>query len=271
MKIRKTPIDMLDADPKQPRKVIEREPLGNLAGSISQCGLLQPIIVFESDGRFAIVDGHRRVEACRSLGIKAIDSIVLARRPSPAVLLQTQLAANCLREDLKPLEKAKAYHRLKRENGWSNTKLAEEMNVSKAMVTQTLAYLGLPAEAKELLDAGKLSGSTAYKIARTNDEETRAELLCSAKNSGLTRKEANRRVSKRNGRPFRRSVFQLGAGIVTVATAEPPQLLSVIDLSKSLIRECRRALKDGLDISTFERVLADRQRASSTKDMGGQK
>jgi ParB family transcriptional regulator, chromosome partitioning protein len=144
-----------------------------------------------------IADGHRRFEVCHLLDIKDIPVLVLPAKPDTETLLLMQLAANGMREDLKPSEKAFAYRRLKEMRNISNAELASLMNVSKSVVTETLSYLDLPSEALALLDSGQIARSTAYAISRAPDKTTRKELLDKAVRGELKRDDAIRRVNRR--------------------------------------------------------------------------
>lgn len=181
---------------------------------------------------------------------------MLPSRPDGDQLLLTQMAANCMRVDLKPTEKAIAYLRLKKSRNWSHAELAQAMHISKATVTQTLSYLSLPDEAKAKLDAGELSGSTAYAISREADPEAQRRLLQAAMNGKLRRDDATARVSKRkNGR--HRSVFRVGGAEVTMSVENDLGLADYVTILQQLIRRCRRAEKEGLSVSTLERMMSD--------------
>jgi ParB-like chromosome segregation protein Spo0J len=179
-------------------------------------------------------------------------------------LLQTQLAANCLRVDLKPTEKALAYERLLQSRQWSHAELAKAMHISKSTVTQTLSWLSLPDEAKTKLDAGELSGSAAYAISRAGDAAAQRNLLDKAVSGQLTRDDVQREVS-RNGNSGRRqrSTFRLECAEIRLHTEGSLDLTGCVELLQQLLRECRKAIKQGLDITTFERVLTDSQRAGA--------
>ena len=182
--------DLIDPDETQPRRSLDSERVQQLCGSIRDHGILQPLIVYQKAERYATVDGHYRLSASGLLGLEDVPALVLPLRPDVDTLLLTQLAANGMRVDLKPTEKAIAYQRLKELRSLSNAELAKLMNISKSAVTETLSYLGLPDEAKALLDSGRLAGSTAYAISRAPDEATRQELLAKAVQGELRREDA---------------------------------------------------------------------------------
>ena len=257
--------ELLDPDESQPRRSMDAERLQELADSIRDHGILQPLIVFENGKRFTIADGHRRFEAACLLELKEVPVLVLSAKPDADTLLLTQLAANGMREDLKPTEKAQAYQRLKELRGLSNVDLAKLMHVSKSAVTETLSYLELSNEAQALLDSGQIAGSTAYAISRAPDEATRQELLSKAVRGELRREDAARQVSRAHtGRsPRQRSTFRLPTAEISVAVDADLDIPSLVLLLQELGRECRRAAKQGLNVKTFERVLMDKVQSVS--------
>ncbi len=254
------PLDRVDGDPLQPRGPLDREELIRLTKNIQARGQLQPAIVFRQEDRFGLVDGHRRVQALLLLKRTELWAVVLERAPAPDELLTLQLAMACHRSDLKPLEKARAFERLKAARNWSNTELAEALQLSKGTVTQCLSYLTLPPEAQAAVDAGRLSGSTAYAIARAPDPTTREALTAAAVDGNLTREEACRSVRRRGG--GRRVVCRLAGATLTIASEQPLGLPELDALALALRKQVRAAKAQGFDVRTFERVLADQQRAA---------
>ncbi len=118
MKAEIIPQSLFDPDPNQPRLHLEPEDTKQLARSIRDFGQLQPIIAFRNANRYTVVDGHRRVAALGMARIETATALVLDSRPDSDTLLLTQLAANCMRVDLKPTERALAFKRLKDSRGY---------------------------------------------------------------------------------------------------------------------------------------------------------
>ncbi|MFO0900501.1 MAG: ParB/RepB/Spo0J family partition protein [Pirellulales bacterium] len=254
------PLELLDPDPRQPRGPIEREDVIPLAKNIREFGQLQPAIVCRNNDRYIGLDCHRRAEALRLLKRTTLWALVLEEQPAPAEMLMLQLSVACHRSDLKPLQQARAFERLKAARAWSNAELADSLQLSRAMVTQCLSYLTLSAAQQEDLDAGRISRSTGYAIARAPDEAARAELAAAARAGGLTRDEACRQVRRRGG--TRRVVCRLGDVTLTVAAERSLTLPELGELAVTLRKEVRAAAAKGFDVRTFERVLADQQRAA---------
>lgn len=194
-------------------------------------------------------------------------ALILPSKPDDEQTLMTQLAANCMRVDLKPMEKARAFARLKTAKGWNQTELASAIGMSKSAVTRVLSYLDLPEQAQQLLDAGKLPQSTAYAISRSEDVATQLALMEKAANGKLNRDEAQRVVA-RNRSPKRqhssRVSLCVGPAIVSIATEDKLKISDYVGVLQALIKELRRADKQGLDVKTTEKVLQDRAIHSSS-------
>jgi ParB family chromosome partitioning protein len=265
MKVENVSLELVDPDLDQPRQSYEPDEIERLASSMRDLGQLQPAIVYRVGDRFRLIDGHRRYRAAMLLGVRHFKAIVLDAHPDADKLLMTQLASNCLRVDLTPMEKAKAFQRLKDSRGWSNAELVTALHVSKATVTQCLALLSLPEEVQAQVDAGQIAGSTAYAIARAKDEGTRQSMLAAARDGNLSRDAACRTVRGRQRGEGRGSKItcRLPQAVVTITSDKQLLLKDLIGLWRAMLRESRRAAGQGFDVGTFERVLADRSRATA--------
>ena len=182
-------------------------------------------------------------------------AIVLAKKPNQTELLLTQLAANCMRVDLKPMEKALAYKRLIDSNNWNNVQLAKELNIDKSKVTQVLSILRLPQKAIDLLDSGAIGESTAYTIARAPDAETASKMIEMAELGELKRDDAIILVKKRpkQAGPSCRLAFEFpGLAIQVSANQASISFSEIVESSKRLIKECQKAAKENIDPKTLE-------------------
>ncbi|MEZ6064033.1 MAG: ParB/RepB/Spo0J family partition protein [Planctomycetaceae bacterium] len=254
--------DDIDPDPDQPRRGMDAEELKSLALSVREHGLLQWVIVWKNGDRFMLVDGHRRFAAVKAIGRDTIEALVLDERPEEQRLSLVQLAANCHRQDLKPMDKARAFRQLQQSQGWSQAELARAMHVSKATVTQVLSYLNLPPELQQQLDSGSLAGSTAYAIARAPDDTTKMQLASQALSGSLHRDEATQRVSRRTASvPRVRVTIRMPDGDITIAAANKPGIAASCLCSGTCRANAAAAERQGLDVTTFERILTDRHRA----------
>jgi ParB family chromosome partitioning protein len=139
-------LDRIVADPNQPRGEFDADALERLAGSLRQRGQLQPIRVRwdEANQQYVIVIGERRWRAAKLAGMESMACIVVPGTATPEEILEDQLVENCLREDLKPIEQARAYQSLMHRLGLSQRALAEKLDVRLGQIMQSLNLLELP-------------------------------------------------------------------------------------------------------------------------------
>src|SRR5262249_10865017 len=151
--------DRIQADPDQPREEFDEEAIGRLASSLRSQGVLQPIRVRWHEGRgfYVIIAGERRWRAARMAGIATLPCVVDDRPLKPSDLLVIQIVENALRQDLKPIEQAKAYRTLMDQKGWSIRQLADELSIDFTAVAKSLGLLKLPGEIQEQVEAGDIA------------------------------------------------------------------------------------------------------------------
>jgi ParB family chromosome partitioning protein len=140
----------------QPRQQFETDELAQLAESITRNGVLQPILVRrKADGLFELIAGERRYRAARLAGLKSIPAVV--RNTSDEQAMELALVENLQREDLNPMEEARAYQRLTTEFGLTQEALAQKVGKDRSSVANSLRLLNLPNEIKELIGSLKIS------------------------------------------------------------------------------------------------------------------
>jgi ParB family chromosome partitioning protein len=158
-------LEKLVDNPYQPRQVIEEEPLQELAESIQSLGVLHPPLVFEQEAEsYAIIAGHRRVEACRKLGMKSLPVWVISSK-EPSFMAQASLVENLQRADLNPIEVALALSRLQQEFGYTHQTLAQVIGKKRVTVTHFLRLLSLEPSVQEALSKAVLSMGHAKCLA----------------------------------------------------------------------------------------------------------
>jgi ParB family transcriptional regulator, chromosome partitioning protein len=196
------PLGKIEPDRDQPREEFEPDALARLAESIRTRGILQPIRVRwdEGRGRYVIIAGERRWRASGMAGMATLPCVVDDRAATPGELLALQLIENCIREDLKPVEQAKAFRALMDLNGWSGNQLSKELGISQSGVVQSLALLALPATVLSAVDSGELAASTAYAIATLADPADQSEVAARAVAEGMSRAEVAAVVKARSSR-----------------------------------------------------------------------
>jgi ParB family chromosome partitioning protein len=196
------PIDRIAPDPDQPREEFDPASLERLAQSLRSRGQLQPIRVRwdEGQGRYLIVCGERRWRAAGLAGLATLACVIDDRPLDDGERLALQLVENALREDLRPIEQARAFRALIDRNGWSTHRLAEELSIDQSSVSRALALLKLPEAVQELVEAERIAPATAYEVSKLDDPEAQAEVAARAADRRLSRAEVAEAV-RAAGRP----------------------------------------------------------------------
>ena len=179
----------LKPNPKQPRLVFDEGALEELAESIKRDGVQEPVIVRPAaDGGYELVSGERRVRASIMADRMLIPAVV--RDISDADMLRLGLIENIQRENLNPIETAKAYHELMREMSWTQDRLAQELGKKRATVANTLRLLQLPDSVQEHLAAGTLTMGHAKALAVLKTEEEQERMAGKILAKGLSVRES---------------------------------------------------------------------------------
>ena len=148
-------IEKLKPSSVQPRLKFNEDSIDELASSIKESGILQPVLVVPEGNHYTIIVGERRWRAAQKIGFKKIPSII--RTMPKAQQLETSLVENLQREDLNPLEIALAYQKLSQELNYTQQEIAEKVGKERASVANYLRLLNLPKEIQDHLAAGKIS------------------------------------------------------------------------------------------------------------------
>ncbi|MCL1905552.1 MAG: ParB/RepB/Spo0J family partition protein [Clostridiales bacterium] len=182
-------ISLIKPNPHQPRRFFDEEKLAELAISIKEYGLLQPLVVTEaSGGGYIIIAGERRWRAARSIGLIKISCII--RSMEQQQLQELSLIENIQRENLLPLEEAQAYRDLLDQYNYTQDELAARLGKSRSHVTNTLRLLNLAPQFQSLLRQGLISAGHARALLSLADEEKRAFLAGRIVKDGLSVRQA---------------------------------------------------------------------------------
>ncbi len=196
-----TMIRIADVEPRsdQPRKTFSHESLEQLADSIAQFGVLQPIIVRESQllaGNYDIIAGERRWRAAKMAGLSEIPAVVLEGDELKAA--QVAVIENVQREDLNPIEEAMAYDLLIDRYGLTQDQVAKQVGKSRVTVTNMLRLLDLPDEVLELVKAGDLTAGHARALLGLKNEEQMLPLAQKTVDKGLSVRDVEKTIRLMN-------------------------------------------------------------------------
>jgi ParB family chromosome partitioning protein len=149
-------VDLIQRNPRQPREKFDIEELENLAASIREHGVIQPLIVAPGKGGvYTLIAGERRLQASRKAGLKTVPVVI--RHATDQQLLELALIENVQREDLNPIEEAEAYQNLSREFRMSHETIAARVGKSRVAVTNTIRLLDASAAVKQALVDGRIT------------------------------------------------------------------------------------------------------------------
>jgi len=187
-------LDKLKSNPNQPRKTFDAAALEELANSIRQQGVIQPVIAEETgDGTYTIIAGERRSRAARLAGLTEIPAII--RKYSEQKRMEVSLIENIQRSDLNPIEEAQAYKQLMDMEGLSQDEAATRVGKNRVTVANSIRLLKLPAEMQESLQKGELTAGHARALLSLQDTRARGTLFNEIIKKGISVREAEKRAA----------------------------------------------------------------------------
>jgi ParB family chromosome partitioning protein len=195
------PVEAIERNPNQPRKRFEEEKLEELAASIREHGVVEPILVRREAGRYRILAGERRWRAAQRAGLKEIPAVV--REASEREAFELALVENLQREDLNAIEEAEAYEVLMEDHALTQEAIAQRVGKERSTVANALRLLRLPAEVRDLVKDGQLDMGHARALLGLDGEEAIRRAAQRVVREGLSVRatEALVRELARKGRP----------------------------------------------------------------------
>jgi ParB family transcriptional regulator, chromosome partitioning protein len=195
--LRELPIELIVANSAQPRRRFDQDALVALAGSLGERGVLQPVLVRpKAGGTYELVAGERRWRAARIAGLEKIPALVRPREDAEA--LELALIENMAREDLSPIEEARACEALVEELGLTREEVGQRVGRSRVAVSNLVRLLDLPDEVIELLQDGALSEGHGRALLLAEDHGARASLARAAAQEGWSVRTVEARARERN-------------------------------------------------------------------------
>jgi ParB family chromosome partitioning protein len=216
MGVREVPVGSLLPNPKQPRTMFDQEALADLAASIREHGVIQPLIVTQiEDGaigeRFQIIAGERRWRASKLAGLETVPVIV--KETTPQEMLVLALIENVQRADLSPLEEAEAYHQMSTEFALKHEEIAHWVGKSRPVISNTMRLLALPDTIRDMMLRGELSAGHARAIAVLEKASEMMDVAERVLDKGLTVRQTESLVR----------AVQAGASLLPTPPPRPPQ------------------------------------------------
>lgn len=189
-------ISLVEPNPKQPRKTFDEDELQELAESIGNDGIIQPILVQDRKDHYEIIAGERRWRASRIAGLKEVPVIV--RDYTEEQILKISLIENMQRKDLNPIEEALAYKRLQDEFGRTQDEIAESMSKSRVAITNTMRLLNLTEKVQEMVVDERISSGHARALLAIEDPEEQYNIALKVFDEKWSVREIEKYIKNRN-------------------------------------------------------------------------
>ena len=187
-------INEIEPNRNQPRKQFDEDAIEELADSIKQFGVIQPLIVKKKDNYYEIIAGERRWRASKKAGLKKIPVIV--REYEDKEILKISLIENLQREDLNPIEEARAYQQLKKEYGLKQDEIAASVSKSRTAITNTMRLLKLENRVQKMIIDNLITSGHGRTLIPIEDGELQYQTALKIMDEGLSVREAEREVKK---------------------------------------------------------------------------
>lgn len=212
------PIGQLRGNPDQPRTVFDETALQELADSLKAVGVVQPVVVRHQGDHYQIIAGERRWRAAKLAGLKTLPAII--RQADDAESLELALIENISREDLNPIDTARAYACLQEDFGSTQEELAGRLGRSRSAIANTLRLLELPDEVQNLLEEGKLTEGHGRALLSLADRSRQRQMAARVVARGLSVRQTEELVKKEKNPPKARlpRVAPMGQELMDEAT-----------------------------------------------------
>lgn len=260
----KVPIAQIEV-PHNVRRRFDAEQLAELAKSIESVGLQHPLLCGTDGKVYPVIDGERRLRACRDLlHWTEIPVLVVQDRIDAANALTRQLVCNLQRADLDPLERAEGIRDLMERASLNGEQVAATLGLSPAMVSRSLSLLKLPEPVRRQVESGELPADTACILARVSDPAEQTRLLQEVTGKRLSRDALARKLKRvckagqHGASGPARVTAALGSGRAVTLVGKGLTLDSVIEWLEQLLAGARKSKSQGLSLETFIRTLRNK-------------
>lgn len=214
--VQQVPVESIKRNPRQPRVHFKEEELDELAASIMEHGVIQPLIVSpQSNGTFILIAGERRWQASQRAGLKTVP--VVARQANNQELLEIALIENVQRSDLNAMEEAEAYHQLSEEFGLSHEMIAKRVGKSRVAVTNTMRLTNLADVVKQALVDEKITEGHARVLLSLSTQKAQSSALQTIINLSLSVRQTEELIRKLTGiKPIKSKKATVSADVIDV-------------------------------------------------------
>src|SRR4051795_2029661 len=198
--LRELPVEIVKPNPRQPRRSFDDEALAELAQSIRSRGMLQPVVVRPlASGEFELVAGERRLRAAKVAELESVPAVV--READDWERLDLALAENMAREDLNPIDEARACAMLVEDLGLTKGEVGRRVGRSRVAISNLIRLVELPEEVLELIESGALTEGHGRALLLCKDHAARRQLALEARDAGWSVRETERHAREAEGQP----------------------------------------------------------------------
>lgn len=192
--VKQIDVGQIDPNKNQPRKVFDETALSELASSIKIHGIIQPIVLNQVGDRYMIIAGERRWRAAQIAGLKTVPAII--KNYDARQIKEISIIENLQREDLNPMEAARAIKELMEEYGWTQEVVADRLGKSRPVIANTIRLLNLEPEVIDMIEKGKLSAGHARSLVAVNNREAQIKLAKQVCEKKLTVRDLEKAVKQ---------------------------------------------------------------------------
>ena len=225
--LHRIPLELITPNPNQPRKAFDEQELGELAGSLREHGVLQPILVRPlPGGRYELLAGERRWRAAQLAGLDRIPAVV--RPAAENERLELALIENMARQDLNPIESARACAALVDEFGLTKEEVGRRVGKSRVAVSNLVRLLELPDEVLAMVEAGHLSEGHGRAVLQAPDHHTRRRVAREARDRGLSVRQTEDLARGGAARPAAKRAAKLQSADALEASREAEEMLAAL-------------------------------------------
>ena len=191
--IKVVPVTAVSPNPHQPRTDMDEQKLAELADSIKEHGLIQPLIVTQAKNGYTLIAGERRWRACRLAGLQEVPVVV--KEATPQQMLELAIIENVQRADLNPLEEAVAYQQLVEDFGLTHEQIGQRMGKGRTTITNLIRLLGLPQNIQEAVANGRISGAHGRALLPLPNETMQTNVMNDIIKFNLSVRQVEARVT----------------------------------------------------------------------------
>jgi ParB family chromosome partitioning protein len=247
-------LDVILPNPYQPRTEIDLQALDELAGSIREHGIVQPIVVRVHDGGYQLIAGHRRVEAAKRSGLSEIPAIV--RQATDQEMLEIALIENIQREDLNCVDRAWAYKHYQEAFGLGSEQLAERLGQDRTTVVNYLRLLSLPDEVLQLLRPNRLTMGHARALAGLDNPSLQIKLAVQIVQQGLSVRQAEALAARsKEGHPAQAKIVQKSPNILDLEQQMTRSLSTRVQIKAGRKKDTGKVIIEYYSLDDFERIM----------------